>query len=117
MSRNHQVLVNFIWTIASLLRGPYKPAQYRRVMLPIRDEDLPKLRKPCEEYLKREVLPHVPDAWIDHAKTEAEYEIPLTRHFCNYQPPRPLNEIEADIKALEADIVGMLGGITNGGRS
>lgn len=80
--------------------------------LPIRDEDLPKLEKPCEEYLKREVLPHVPDAWVDHSKTKVGYEIPLTRHFYKYQPPRPLNEIEADIKALEADIVRMLGEVT-----
>ena len=83
------------------------------IKLPIRDEDLPKLKKPCEEYLAREVLPHVPDAWIDHAKTKVGYEIPLTRHFYKYQPPRPLNEIEADIKALESDIVRMLGEVTS----
>ncbi len=83
------------------------------IKLPIRDEDLPKLKKPCEEYLAREVLPHVPDAWIDHDKTKVGYEIPLTRHFYKYQPSRPLQEIEADIKALEADIVTMLGQITS----
>jgi type I restriction enzyme M protein len=83
------------------------------IKLPIRDEDLPKLKKPCEEYLTREVLPHVPDAWIDHAKTKVGYEIPLTRHFYKYQPPRPLSEIETDIKALETDIVRMLGEVTN----
>lgn len=83
------------------------------IALPIRDEDLPKLQKPCEEYLKREVLPHVPDAWIDHSKTKVGYEIPLTRYFYKYRPPRPLAEIETDIKALEADIVRMLGEITS----
>jgi type I restriction enzyme M protein len=83
------------------------------IKLPIRDEDLPKLRKPCEEYLTREVLPHVPDAWIDHGKTKVGYEIPLTRYFYKYRPPRPLNEIEADIKTLEVDILRMLGEITN----
>jgi type I restriction enzyme M protein len=57
------------------------------------------------------VLPHVPNAWIDHSKTKVGYEIPLNRHFYVYQPPRPLNEIEHDIKALEADIVKMLGAI------
>ncbi|NHQ60868.1 SAM-dependent DNA methyltransferase [Chlorobium sp. BLA1] len=62
----------------------------------------------CEEYLKREVLPHVSDAWIDHSKTKVGYEIPLTRHFYVYKPPRPLEEIEADIKALEADILALL---------
>jgi type I restriction enzyme M protein len=62
----------------------------------------------CEEYLKREVLPHVPDAWIDHSKTKVGYEIPLNRHFYVYQPPRPLEEIEAQIKTLESEIMAML---------
>jgi type I restriction enzyme M protein len=83
------------------------------IKLPIGDEDLPKLKKPCEEYLAREVLPHVPDAWIDHSKTKVGYEIPLTRHFYNYQPPRKLMEIEKDIKELEAEIVAMLSQITS----
>lgn len=62
----------------------------------------------CEEFLKREVLPHVPDAWIDHAKTKVGYEIPLNRHFYVYQPPRELGKIEADIKTLEREIMAML---------
>lgn len=65
----------------------------------------------CEAYLEVEVLPHVPDAWIDHSKTKVGYEIPLNRHFYVYEPPRPLREIEDDIKALEKDIVKMLGEI------
>ena len=44
-----------------------------------------------------EVLPYVPDAWVDHAKTKIGYEIPLTRHFYRYVPPRPLEEIDAEI--------------------
>lgn len=63
----------------------------------------------CEAYFKAEVLPHVPDAWIDFDKTKVGYEIPLNRHFYVYQPPRPLDEIENDIKSLEADIMAMLG--------
>jgi len=51
----------------------------------------------------------VPDAWVDYSKTKVGYEIPLNRHFYVYQPPRPLEEIEDDIKQLEADIVKMLG--------
>uniref|UniRef100_A0A832H1V8 DNA methylase adenine-specific domain-containing protein n=1 Tax=Oscillatoriales cyanobacterium SpSt-402 TaxID=2282168 RepID=A0A832H1V8_9CYAN len=73
------------------------------------DELVKLVREHCETYLKAEVLPHVPDAWIDHSKTKVGYEIPLNRHFYVYQPPRPLHEIEDDIKALEADIVKMLG--------
>lgn len=62
----------------------------------------------CEAYLKAEVIPHVPDAWIDHSKTKVGYEIPLTRHFYIYQPPRPLEEIAGEISQLEKDIMAML---------
>ncbi|MEY4592408.1 MAG: hypothetical protein RIR18_1303 [Pseudomonadota bacterium] len=62
----------------------------------------------CEAYLKAEVLPHVKDAWIDHSKTKVGYEIPLTRHFYVYQPPRPLDEIASEISKLEKDIMAML---------
>ena len=54
----------------------------------------------------------MPDAWIDHTKTKTGYEIPFNRHFYVYEPPRPLEEIEADIKALEADILALLGEVT-----
>ncbi len=62
----------------------------------------------CEEYLKKEVLPYRPDAWIDHSKIKLGYEIPFNRHFYQCQPPRDLAEIEADIKALEKEIMDML---------
>lgn len=62
----------------------------------------------CEEYLKTEVLPHVPDTWIDHSKTKVGYEIPLTRYFYVYQPPRPLEDIAGEINQLEKDIMAML---------
>jgi type I restriction enzyme M protein len=66
------------------------------------------VKEHCEEYFKKEVLPHVPDAWIDFDKTKVGYEIPLNRHFYVYQPPRGLDVIEDDIKALESDIMAML---------
>ena len=62
----------------------------------------------CEAYMKKEVLPHVSDAWIDHKKTKVGYEIPLNRHFYVYEPPRPLEEIESDIEKVENEILGML---------
>jgi len=58
------------------------------------------------------VLPHVPDAWIDESKTKVGYEIPLNRHFYRYEPPRPLEVIETDIKMLEGDIMKMLKEVT-----
>jgi len=72
------------------------------------DDLLAHVRDHCEDYLKAEVLPHVPDAWIDHGKTKIGYEIPLTRHFYVYQPPRPLEEIAGEISQLEKDIMAML---------
>lgn len=73
------------------------------------DKLLALVKDHCEDYLKAEVLPHVPDAWIDHSKTKVGYEIPLTRHFYVYQPPRPLEVIAAEISQLEKEILAMLG--------
>ncbi len=70
------------------------------------------VRDHCEAYLAAEVLPYRPDAWIAHDKIKVGYEIPFNRHFYEYQPPRPLDEIEADILALEQDIMAMLKKVT-----
>jgi type I restriction enzyme M protein len=78
----------------------------------LRDYENVPLGEDVEEYLKREVHPHVPDAWIDHSKTKIGYEIPFTRHFYVYEPPRPLAEIDAELKELEAEIRGLLGEMT-----
>ena len=59
-------------------------------------------------YFDAEVTPHVPDAWIDHTKTKIGYEIPLTRQFYVYTPPRPLEEIDADLNKLIAEIRDLL---------
>ena len=64
------------------------------------------------DYMEREVLPYVPDAWVDYHKTKIGYEIPLTRHFYVYKPPRPLEEIDAEIKALEREIQELLAEVT-----
>lgn len=67
-----------------------------------------------EAFIRREVLPHVPDAWVDPSKTSVGYEIPFTRHFYTYQPLRSLEEITADIRALEEETEGLLDQITEG---
>jgi type I restriction enzyme M protein len=69
-------------------------------------------RTAIEDYMRDEVLPYVPDAWVDHTKTKIGYEIPLTRHFYRYVPPRPLGEIDAEIKAIEKEIQDLLGEVT-----
>lgn len=71
------------------------------------------LKESISEYFRREVLIHLPDAWIDESKTKIGYEIPLNRHFYRYEPPRPLEVIEASIKALEREIITLLGEVTD----
>jgi len=66
------------------------------------------VRGHCEQYVKDEVLPYRTDAWIDHSKIKLGYEIPFNRHFYEYEPPRELAYIEADIKELEQEIMEML---------
>ena len=78
----------------------------------LRDTESVPLKESIPAYFKREVLPHVPDAWIDESKTKVGYEIPLNRHFYQYAPPRPLEVIEADIKTLEGEILGLLADVT-----
>ncbi|MFG1898459.1 N-6 DNA methylase [Micromonospora zamorensis] len=78
----------------------------------LRDYENVPLHEDVEEYLRREVIPHVPNAWIDHTKTKIGYEIPFTRHFYVYKPLRPLAEIDAELKALEAEIQALLGEVT-----
>ena len=65
-----------------------------------------------DDYVKAEVLPHAPDAWADPTKTKLGYEIPFTRIFYRYQPPRPLAEIDADIKQVETEILQVLAEVT-----
>lgn len=62
--------------------------------------------------MAREVLPHVPDAWVDESKTKVGYEINFNRYFYKYTPPRPLEEIEADLKAIEKEIGELLSEVT-----
>lgn len=78
----------------------------------LRDTENVPLKDDIEAYFKREVLPHVPDAWIDYDKTKVGYEIPFNRHFYKYVPPRPLEEIDADLKAVSAEIMDLLKEIT-----
>ena len=82
-------------------------------------ENVP-LNQSIDDYFAREVLPHVPDAWIDTGKIDAKdgqvgivgYEINFNRYFYVYQPPRLLAEIDADLKAVEAEIAALLGEVT-----
>ncbi len=74
----------------------------------LRDTENVPLTEKIESYFKREVLPHVPDAWIDEEKTKVGYEVPFTRVFYKYQPPRSLKEIDKDLKLKVAKIQALL---------
>ncbi len=78
----------------------------------LRDTENVPLSEDVDTYFKREVLPHAADAWIDHEKTKIGYEIPFNRHFYVFQPPRPLAEIDAELKGVTDRILTMIGGLT-----
>jgi type I restriction enzyme M protein len=78
----------------------------------LRDTENVPLSEKVETYFKREVLPHAPDAWIDHEKTKVGYEIPFNRHFYVFKPPRELAEIDAELKGVTDRILKMIGGLS-----
>lgn len=82
----------------------------------LRDTENVPYEQDVYEYFKKEVAPYVPDAWIDEKKIDEKdgklgrvgYEIPVTRYFYEYEPPRPLEEIETDIEKIENELLVML---------
>jgi type I restriction enzyme M protein len=74
-------------------------------------EQIDAVRAAAERHLVDEIHPYVPDAWIDHDKTKIGYEIPFTRQFYIYTPPRPVAEIRADIDNLERQIQHWMSGL------
>ena len=78
----------------------------------LRDTENVPLSEDIETYFKREVQPHALDAWIDHDKTKVGYEIPFNRHFYVFKPPRPLAEIDAELKGVTDRILTMIGGLS-----
>jgi len=77
----------------------------------LRDCENVPLLDDIDEYFKREVLPHIPDAWMDRGKDKVGYEINFTKEFYKYKPLRPLEEIHKDILALEKETGGLMGEI------
>jgi type I restriction enzyme M protein len=79
----------------------------------LRDTENVPLREDVDTYFQREVLPHAPDAWIDREKTKVGYEIPFNRHFYVFKPPRPLAEIDAELKGVTDRILTMIAGLSH----
>ena len=78
----------------------------------LREHENVPLKEDVNEYLDREIKPHLEDAWIDHSKTQIGYEITFTRYFYEYEELRPLEEIDNDIKGLEKEIMELLEEVT-----
>lgn len=74
----------------------------------LRDNENVPLGEDIDDYMSREVLPYAADAWVDHDKTKIGYEIPFTRHFHVYVPPRPLADIDAEISTLQKHLLNLL---------
>ena len=74
-------------------------------------ENIP-LTEDVDAYFAREVLPHVPDAWMDRAKDKVGYEINFNRHFYRYTQPRDLEKIDADLKTSEEEFMRLLKEVT-----
>lgn len=79
----------------------------------LRDTENVPLKEDIDEYFRREVLPFAPDAWIDDKKSKVGYEIPFTRFFYRYKPPKPSHEIMEEILEIEKDLDGSLKEIFN----
>ena len=77
------------------------------------DEVIELVKTHCEEYMKSEVLPFVPDAWIDYSKTKIGYEIPITKLFYVYKPPRDLQLIEKELSDLGIEVLNSLSRLVN----
>jgi len=78
----------------------------------LRDTENVPLKDDIEAYFKHEVLPHVPDAWIEYDKTRVGYEIPFNRFFYQYTSPRSLEDIDAELKAVTGEILALLQEVT-----
>lgn len=78
----------------------------------LRDFEYVPLEEDIDGYFRREVLPHVPDAWMDRAKDKVGYEINFNRHFYGFTPLRPLEEIDAELKTAEEEIMRLLREVT-----
>ncbi|MBI5480259.1 MAG: SAM-dependent DNA methyltransferase [Deltaproteobacteria bacterium] len=78
----------------------------------LRDFENVPLKEDIDAYFEREVRPHVPDAWMDRSKDRVGYEINFNRHFYKYTPPRPLEQIDADLKRAEDEVLRLLQEVT-----
>jgi len=107
-----QKLFRSVFTVKDPKAKPVKKGPGFEPDAELRDFENVPLTEDIETYFKREVLPHVPDAWMDRSKDKIGYEINFNRHFYKFTPPRKLADIDADLKQAEEEIVRLLREVT-----
>jgi type I restriction enzyme M protein len=111
-----KALRDAVWASVSVRDPSAEPVTDRKGRVQadpeLRDYENVPLSMDIDAYMEKEVLPQVSDAWVDDSKTKVGYEIPLTRYFYEEQIPRPLEAVDADVKALEEDILELLRKVT-----
>lgn len=105
-------LFRAVFTVKDPNGAPVKKGQGFEADADLRDFENVPLKENIDAYFACEVLPHVPDAWMDRTKDKVGYEINFNRHFYTFTPPRKLAEIDADLKKAEDDILRLLREVT-----
>ena len=111
-----QSFLKGIWSAVAVSDPSGEVQKAKGEVLPdpdLRDYENEPLGEDIKEYFRREVIPYAADAWIDHDKTKVGYEIPFSRHFYVYSAPRPLRDIDAELRELEVQIQMLLGEVTS----
>lgn len=105
-------LFRTVFTVKDPQGSPVKKGSGYEADADLRDFENVPLKEDIDAYFRREVTPHVPDAWMDRAKDKVGYEINFNRHFYTFTPPRKLAEIDADLKKAEDEILRLLREVT-----
>lgn len=109
---SEEKLFRTVFTVRDAAAAPLKKGAGFEADADLRDFENVPLREDIDAHFRREVLPHIPDAWMDRAKNKVGYEINFNRHFYKFVPPRKLAEIDADLKKAEDEILRLLGEVT-----
>lgn len=109
---SEEKLFRSVFTVKDPAAVPLKKGSVFEADADLRDFENVPLKEDIDAYFNREVLPHIPDAWMDRAKNRVGYEINFNRHFYKFTPPRKLAEIDAELKKAEDEILRLLREVT-----
>jgi len=109
---SEQKLFRSVFTVKDAKGAAVKQGSGFEADAELRDFENVPLKQDIDAYFRREVKPHVPDAWMDRAKDKIGYEINFNRHFYKFTPPRTLAEIDSDLRQAEEEILRLLREVT-----